>query len=83
MSWLMDLADRLRAVFRLRRITKAQADLQRGADILTQAQREAAEMESARRELDAQLPPVPATPAPVPGSVAAAPDAETTRITKP
>ena len=68
MSWLMDLADRLRAVFRLRRITKAQADLRDGADILAQAQKEADEMaaavaaQEARKRLDTELSGVPLVP---------------------
>jgi len=68
MSWLMDLADRLRAAFRTRRMVKAQADLQRGADILAQAQKEADEMaaavaaQEARKRLDAELSGVPIVP---------------------
>ena len=73
MNWLLDILDRLRAAYRARRSAQAMADLQKGKDILDQAQREAAEMRAAaeameaRKRLDTELsgvPIVPAAPAP-------------------
>ena len=92
------------AAYKARRSAQALADLQKGKDILDQAQREAQEMRAAaeameaRKRLDVTLsgvPLVPAAPAPgvaaiapaevapVPGSAAAGPDADTARIRKP
>ena len=65
MNWLLDILDRLRAAYRARRSAQAMADLQRGADILAQAQREAAEMRAAA--------PAPGVPASAPAEIAPVP----------
>ena len=78
MNWLFDLLDRMRAAYRAKRIAQANADLQRGADILAKAQAEAADMDAARKELDTSLsttPTVPANAAPVAPAVPAPADA--------
>ena len=49
------------------------ADLQRGADILAKAQAEAADMDAARKELDASLSATPTVPANAAPLVPAAP----------
>ena len=73
MNWLLAILDRLRAAYRARRSAQALADLQKGKDILDQAEREAQEMRAAadaaeaRKRLDTDLsnmPLVPAAPAP-------------------
>ena len=66
MNAILDFIDSVWAKFKARRAAKAAADLQAGADILAQAQREAAEMEAAAKELDAHLNGVPAVPPPAP-----------------
>lgn len=77
MNWLLDILDRLRAAYRARRSAQALADLQKGKDILDQAQREAQEMRAAaeameaRKRLDTDLSGVPIVPAaPAPAEVA-------------
>ena len=68
------------AAYKARRAAQALADLQRGADILAQAEREAQEMRAAadameaRKRLDVTLSGVPLVPAaPAPGVAAIAP----------
>lgn len=80
MNWLLDILDRLRAAYRARRASQAMADLQKGKDILDQAEREAQEMRAAadaaeaRKRLDTELSGVPIVPAaPAPGVPASAP----------
>lgn len=73
MNAILDFIDSVWAKFKARRAAKAAADLQAGADILAQAQREADEMEAARKSLDAELSATPATPAPPAAPPVAAP----------
>ena len=77
MNWLLDILDRLRAAYRARRASQAMADLQKGKDILDQAEREAQQMRAAaeameaRKRLDTELSGVPLVPAaPAPAEVA-------------
>lgn len=70
MNWLFDLLDRMRAAYRARRVAQATADLQRGKDILDQAQAEAQEMRAAadameeRKRLTTSVAGVPVVPPP-------------------